>query len=228
MMSLDVATGAIVHEMRQPLTAIAVSGAAGLNWLGRLPPSLDEARDRFKDVVEEAQRADDILKSIRGLFRNTVNQALISIEDIVEQVLRLLQHDLQTNGVFVQRDYASGHLHVLADQVQLQQVVLNLVKNAIDAMVAPRSPIKRVQVTTRYHDNLVILEINDSGPGIPGTVRDRIFDPFFTTKQNGMGLGLSICRQIIEAHGGSLVLAKNGHVGTSFQIELPIAKALSQ
>jgi signal transduction histidine kinase len=224
MMSLDVATSAIVHEMRQPLSAIATTGAAGLLLLAKQPPGLDEARDSFKDVVEQAHRADDVLKSIRGLFQNTVQQRLISVEDVAEQVLRLLLHDLETSRVLVRKDYAPVRLRVMADPVQLQQVVLNLVKNAIDAMDAQPEPTRRLQLTTRRVANSMILQIDDSGPGIPDAARDRVFDPFFTTKPNGMGLGLSLCRQIVEAHGGSLVLAKSGDQDTSFQMELPLAE----
>ncbi len=226
MMSLDVATSAIVHEVRQPLATIAAAGAAGLNWLDRQPPDLGEARDRFNDILEQTHRTGDILKSVRSLFQSTVDQALISFEDVVEQVLRLLQHDLQTSRVQVQKDYASVPLHVVADPVRLQQVVLNLVKNAIDAMDGQTASTKRLQLTTRQRGNSAILQVDDSGPGIPENARDRIFDPFFTTKPNGMGLGLAICRQIVEAHGGSLVLARNDDLGTSFQIGLPIAKAV--
>ena len=226
MMSLDAATSAIVHEMRQPLFAIATAGSAGLKWLARAPPDIDEARDNLEDVVKQAHRAEDILASVRGLFQGSVNQAPIPVEDVVEQVLKLLAHDLQANGVSVQRSYASVRLPVMADPVRLQQVVLNLIKNAIDAMDAQAPATRRLAVTTRHDDNTVILQIDDSGPGIADGAHDRIFDPFFTTKPNGMGLGLAICRQIVEAHGGSLTLAESDVLGTSFQIELPIATAM--
>ncbi|HET7850934.1 MAG TPA: MASE4 domain-containing protein [Pseudolabrys sp.] len=224
-MSLDVATSAIVHEIMQPLTAISLSTQAGLSWLAKQPPNIDGVREDFKDVVEQVDRADAILKSIRSLFQSTANQAQISVEEIVDQVLRLLQHDLQTNHVSVQKNYASARLNLVADPMQLQEVVLNLVKNAIDAMDTQATSIKQLRVTTHRRDSLVVLQIDDSGFGIPAEARDRIFDPFFTTKKNGMGLGLSICRQIVEAHGGNLTLAESGHLGTSFQIELPLAKA---
>ena len=225
MMSLDVATSALVHEVRQPLTAIATTGSAGLLSLARQPPGVDEARDGFKEVVEQARRADDILKSVRGLFQSTSDQALISIEDVAEQVLRLLLHDLEASRVSVQKNYEPVHVRVMADPVQLQQVVLNLVKNAIDAMDAQAAATRRLQLTTRHHADSIILQIDDSGPGIPDGARERVFDPFFTTKPNGMGLGLAICRQIVEAHGGSLAVAKSDQLGTSFQIELPVAEA---
>jgi C4-dicarboxylate-specific signal transduction histidine kinase len=226
MISLDVATNAIVHEMRQPLFAIAASGSAGLKWLARQPPRVDEAQDNFENVVKQARRAEDILDSVRGLFNGSANQAPILVEDVVEQVLKLLAHDLQASGVPVQKDYASVRLRVMADPVRLQQVVLNLVKNAIDAMDAQAPSTRRLAVTTRRQENSIVLQVDDSGPGIAAGAHDRIFDPFFTTKPNGMGLGLAICRQIVEAHGGSLILAKSGRLGTSFQIELPIAKVM--
>ena len=226
MMSLDVATNAIIHEIRQPLSAIVTSCEAGLSWLTRQPPSVDEARQDLQTVITVAHHANDVLKSIRSLFQNTVPHTPVSIEDVVEQVLRLLQYDLQTNHVFVQRTYESVHFRVAGDHTQLQQVVLNLIKNAIDAMGAQAVPTKRLQITTGRRENSVMLQIDDSGPGIPDNARNQIFDPFFTTKPNGMGLGLSVCRQIIEAHGGSLLLARSDHLGSSFQIELPVVKAM--
>lgn len=229
MMSLDIATNAIIHEMRQPLAAIISTGEAGSLFLEQQPPDIEEAQADLQSVVTLAHHANDILKSIRSIFQNKVHPALISIEEIAEMVLRLVQHDLQANNVFVQRNYASVRFSVSGDPMQLQQVVLNLVKNAIDAMGAQAAPTKRLQITTsHHHGNTVILQIDDSGPGIPDKARDRVFDPFFTTKPNGMGLGLSICRQIVRAHGGSLVLAKSGRLGSSFQIELPIAGTMPE
>lgn len=228
MMSLDVATSAIIHELRQPLTTIAASGDAGLSWLAQKPPNVREARKDFHTVVETTHRANDVLSGVRNLFRDTARQTLVSIEDVVEQVLQLVRHDLQSSGVLVQRSYGSVQYRIAADHTQLQQVVLNLVKNAIDAMDGQKGSARRLQILTAHRKNWVILCINDAGPGVPDEARERIFDPFFTTKPGGMGLGLSICRQIVVAHGGSLVLAGTGDRGSSFRIELPVVDVVPE
>lgn len=226
LMSLDVATSAIIHEIRQPLSTIAASCDAALSWLAGRPPNLEEAREDLEASITSTRHADEVLKSVRSLFQNTVSRTPLSIEDIVEQALRLLHHDLRTNRVLLQRAYAYVPFPIVGDRMQLQQVVLNLIKNAVDAMGTTGT--RRLQITTGHHKNSVTLQIDDSGPGVPDGTRDQIFDPFFTTKPNGMGLGLSICRQIIEAHGGSLQLANTSGLGSSFLIELPIVKAKPQ
>lgn len=225
-MSLDVATGAITHEIRQPLTSIAQSAGAASHWLQRDPPNLDEVRGRLKAIAEAAHRADEILKSVRNLFPRSVDRtAPIYLEDVAKQVLRLLHYELQINRVRVVTQYAEVAHPVQADDTQLQQVILNLIKNAVDALKPIRWSRRTICISSSVLDGMVLLVIEDTGIGIPADVRDRLFEPFFTTKETGTGLGLAVCRQIIEAHGGMLRLIYSDMAGTAFEIALPIAGA---
>ena len=228
LMSLDAATGAIAHEIAQPLAAIATRGSTILNWLKRTPPNLDEVRTSAIAVVEASRRADEIVSGIRALFRRTDDRRnLIHLEDVAREVLGLLQHDLESNQVTVATEYLVNMPPVRADHVQLQQIVLNLVKNAIDAMSSVPSGSRRVRVVTRQNENsTVLLSVQDSGHGITAEDQDRVFDPFFTTKPTGMGLGLAICRTVAQDHGGNLRLVETSSHGSIFEIELPIGSTV--
>ena len=225
LMSLDAATGAIAHEIAQPLAAIATRGSTILNWLKRTPPNLDEVRTSAIAVVEASRRADEIVSSVRALFRKTDHRRnLIHLDDVAREVLGLLQHDLQANQVAIATEYDGSLPPVRADHVQLQQIVLNLVKNAIEAMSSVPSGSRRVRVVTKLNGNsTVLLSVQDSGHGITAEDQDRVFDPFFTTKPTGMGLGLAICRTVAQDHGGDLRLVETSSHGSIFEIELPIA-----
>jgi signal transduction histidine kinase len=225
LMSLDAATGAIAHEIAQPLAAIATGGSAILNWLKRKPPNLDEVRTSAIGVVEASGRANEIVSSVRALFRKTDDRRnLIHLDDVAREVLGLLQHDLEASQVAVATEYVGSLPPVRADHIQLQQIVLNLVKNAIEAMSSVPSGSRRVRVVTRLNGNsTVLLSVQDGGHGITAEDQDRVFDPFFTTKPTGMGLGLAICRTVAQDHGGNLRLVETSSRGSIFEIELPIA-----
>ncbi|MGB9273168.1 MAG: MASE4 domain-containing protein [Pseudolabrys sp.] len=225
LMSLDAATGAIAHEIAQPLAAIATRGSTILNWLKRTPPNLGEVRTSAIAVVEASRRADEIVSSVRALFRKTDHRRnLIHLDDVAREVLGLLQHDLESNQVVVATEYRVNLPPVRADHVQLQQIVLNLVKNAIEAMSSVPTDSRHVRVVTKLNGNsTVLLSVQDSGHGITAEDQDRVFDPFFTTKPTGMGLGLAICRTVAQDHGGDLRLVETSSHGSIFEIELPIA-----
>ena len=225
LLSLDAATGAIAHEIAQPLAAIATGGSAILNWLKRTPPNLDEVRTSASAVIEASRRANEIVSSVRALFRKTDDRRnLIHLDDVAREAMGLLQHDLETSQVAVATEYLGNLPPVRADRIQLQQIVLNLVKNAIEAMSSNPSGSRHVQVVTRLSGNsTVLLSVKDSGQGITAEHQDRIFDPFFTTKPTGMGLGLAICRTVAQDHGGNLQLVETSSHGSIFEIELPIA-----
>ncbi|HEV8464163.1 MAG TPA: MASE4 domain-containing protein [Pseudolabrys sp.] len=225
LLSLDAATGAIAHEIAQPLAAIATGGSAILNWLKRTPPNLDEVRTSASAVIEASRRANEIVSSVRALFRKTDDRRnLIHLDDVAREAMGLLQHDLETSQVAVATEYLGNLPPVRADRIQLQQIVLNLVKNAIEAMSSNPSGSRHVQVVTRLSVNsTVLLSVKDSGQGITAEHQDRIFDPFFTTKPTGMGLGLAICRTVAQDHGGNLRLVETSSHGSIFEIELPIA-----
>jgi signal transduction histidine kinase len=228
LMSLDAATGAIAHEIAQPLAAIATRGSTILNWLKRTPPNLDEVRASAIAVVEASRRADEIVSGVRALFKKTDDRRnLVHLDDVAREVLGLLQHDLESSQVAVATRYLVNLPPVRADRIQLQQIVLNLVKNAIEAMSSVPSGSRRVRVVTRLNGNsTVLLSVQDSGHGITAEDQDRVFDPFFTTKPTGMGLGLAICRTVAQDHGGNLRLVETSSHGSIFEIELPIGSTV--
>jgi signal transduction histidine kinase len=223
-MSLDAATGAIAHEIAQPLAAIAAYGSAIVNWLKRTPPDLNDARTSATAIVEATHRANEIVLSVRALFRKTGDRTnLIQLNDVAREVLGLLQHDLGSSHVAVATEYLIDLPLIRADRIQLQQIVLNLVKNSIDAMNSVPSGNRHVRVVTRLSENsTVLLSVEDSGHGITEEDQGRVFDPFFTTKPTGMGLGLAICRTVAQDHGGNLRLVETSSHGSIFEIELPI------
>jgi signal transduction histidine kinase len=223
LMSVDAATAAVAHEIRQPLAVISTSGYAALQWLKKTPSNLEEVRDCVEAMVEASARGDKVISSVRGLIRKTTNEkTAIHINDISRQVLSLLEHDLHVHGVAVTTQYQDDLPQIRADRTLLQQALLNLVKNAIDAMalVGPRT--RRLGLMTRLDGNSsVVISVEDSGCGVAAEHQDRLFEPFFTSKPTGTGLGLSICRTIVEDHDGELRLTKTDSRGSTFEIALP-------
>ena len=224
--SIDAATAAIAHEVRSPLGSITVNADTAQQILGAKPPRLEELGAILKDIEEASLRVDNTITSIRGLFKHATDKPVtISVENVARQVLRLLQHELQFNGVLVATDFEDGVPFVRADPVQLQQVVLNLIKNAIESMASLPRDNRRLNIGARVaQDSFVLLSIQDTGAGVPLRDRDRVFEAFFTTKSAGMGLGLAISRTIIERYGGRLLLGNTGPEGSTFEIALPIAQ----
>jgi signal transduction histidine kinase len=225
---VEAATAAMAHELRQPLTAIAMRGAEGINWLKRTPPDLNSARECFGSIIDASLRSDKIIAAIRGLFRKAPIQfTAVQINDVVREVLALIENDIQVEAVVATAEYEENLPKIHAAATQLQQVILNLVKNAIEAMRSVTPGKRRLRLVTGFNGkSTVSVYIEDSGPGIASQVQDRIFDPFFTTKPSGTGLGLSICRTIVEDHGGKLHLSKTDAHGTSFQLILPLGGQL--
>jgi signal transduction histidine kinase len=223
--SVEAASAAIAHEIRQPLAGIASLGSAGLRWLNRKPVDVEKARSCFSSILGAAQRSEEIITSVRGLFKKTANhRTTVQLNDVIRSVMELARHDLLTSGIAVTTDYQEELPPIYADHTQLQQVILNLVKNAIDAMHGRPLGERRLRLATGSDGHSAVLfYIRDSGPGVAAEDRERIFNAFFTTKSTGMGLGLSICRTIIEEHGGTLRLTKSGPAGSTFEISLPIA-----
>ena len=217
-------TASIAHEVNQPLSAIVANGSAGLRWLANATPNLDEARAAFKRIVNDGHRASEVISTIRAMFKKDAQaRSWLEVNDLVRDVLRLAHGELQSHGVSVRTRLAAGLPRVLADRVQLQQVILNLVMNAVEAMspVTDRARVLRVACELCRPSN-VLLTVEDSGTGIEPDNMDRIFETFYTTKSHGMGMGLSICRSIVEAHGGSLAASRAHPRGSVFQIVLPI------
>ena len=225
LISVEAATAAMAHEVRQPLAGIATNCAAGLNWLKRTPPNLEKVRACLVSTQNAGHRAEEIIAGIRALFKKTTGQrTMVQVNDVISEVLRLEQHDLKVDEISASTELHENIPQILADRTQIQQVILNLVKNAIEAMHSVSPSKRHLRVVTGFDGNSVVsVYVQDSGPGITVEDRDKIFDPFFTTKSAGMGLGLPICRTIVEDHGGSLRLAKTDTRGSSFEIAFPIA-----
>jgi signal transduction histidine kinase len=224
LLSVDAITAAIAHELRTPLGAISLNANTALSQLRSNHPELEEMDEILTDIEAESHRAAAIISSVRQLSKTTPDRsAPTRVEDVARLVLRLLKHDLQINEVSVATEFQDNLPEVHLDDTQLQQVLLNLVKNAIDAMSSVAPEARRLRLTTRFDGHsTVLLSVEDSGPGILVEDRERIFDPFFTTKSGGMGLGLAICFTVIENHGGKLRLIKSDSDGSIFELAIPV------
>ena len=216
-------TAALAHELKQPLAAIVTNGAAGLRFMDRTPPELDEVRTILKDISSDGHRAGDLFDSMRALFgKRAQERQKIDINEIIRLELQSSRSELQDHDVETRLELTSELPLIDGHRRQLEQVISNLVRNAIEAMDATtRGRLLRVRTRLNDHDAITVA-VQDSGPGIdPGKINE-IFGAFFTTKSHGMGLGLAICRMIIEHHGGQLTASSDGKNGTLFEFTLPI------
>lgn len=216
-------TASLAHEIRQPLTAIVSSANAALNWLKRDPPDVGEVRDALENVVGQGHRADDVIKHMRTMFKKEpTDRTRCNVNELVREILGLATGRIAAGDVKLMTAYADPSPVVLADGVQLQQVILNLVVNAVEAMGHVPFGRRAVYVTTSVADRQALIVVEDTGPGMDEKTLTRIFDPFFTTKTGGMGMGLSICKSIIEAHGGTLTAWSQAGGGATFRILIPL------
>lgn len=225
LMSLHAATSAMAHEIRQPLTVIEAEGSAAEIWLEQTPPKIAELKASIASILASAGRTERIISSIQALFKNQISRKeRISINSVVREALRMTDHDLRSNGVSTRVTLQRAFANI--DRVQLQQVIVNLIRNAIDAMAAVPRDSRVLGVSTKIEGKLtVLLTVEDAGPGIPAAHQKILLDPFFTTKPGGMGLGLAISQMIVEAHGGKLRLASTGPAGSAFEVSLPLASS---
>ena len=221
-------TATIAHEVNQPLAAIVANGNAALRWLRRTPPDVAEAAANVNQIVSDGHRASEVVASIRGTFKRDEHaKVLLDVNGTIQEVLELLHGELSSKRVSVRTKLSGDLPRILGDQVQLQQVVLNLVTNAVEAMSAMPDDSRVLNVSSESNQsNEVIIAVEDSGPGIDPKDRDRIFDAFFTTKSQGMGMGLSICRSIVESHRGRLWASTRRPHGSIFYLTLPGAAAV--
>jgi signal transduction histidine kinase len=222
--SVEAATSAMAHEIRQPLAGIASMGAACLNWLQARPANIERARECVTAMVDASHHAEETISGIGGLFKRVPSErTALQLNEVCREVVKLVQHDILTNAIYVRARCQEDLPLIKADHAQIHQVILNLIRNAIDAMSGCPAGKRRLRLRTRFDGQSITLCVRDSGPGISDDDRERIFEPFYTTKVNGMGLGLAICRKIIEEHGGALRLADTSSHGSKFEIVLPVS-----
>jgi C4-dicarboxylate-specific signal transduction histidine kinase len=218
-------TASIAHEVNQPLAAVVANAEAGLRWLRRGTPDVEAACRSVEWILDDGNRASEVIRRVRALAKKSdVEMVPLDVNDVVRESIALVQRELISHQVSLRMELASPLPMVLGDRVQLQQVIINLVMNGIEAMksVTDRSRelvIRSGQDETRQ----VIVSVTDCGAGISAEDVDRLFNPFFTTKSSGMGMGLSICRSIMEGHGGRLWATANVPHGATFQFTLPVS-----
>jgi PAS domain S-box-containing protein len=216
-------TASIAHEVNQPLAALVANAEACLRWLDRGTPELDQARRSVEMIIKDGHRAGEVIRRARALSKKTDPQmAPLDINDVVHEVIALVQREVFSHRVSLRTELAPALPEVLADPVQLQQVLINLVINGIEAMQPLTDRPRQLVIRSRQEEaDQVLVTVTDSGVGISAENADQLFNPFFTTKPGGLGMGLSICRSIIEAHGGRLSASGNIGPGATFQLALP-------
>jgi len=227
LLNVEAITASIAHEVRQPLAAIATNCSAALRFFDKVPPDFDEGRAALNRVIADSHRASAVFDSIRALFRRTdQGRQPIDLNEIALEVLQSLRGELNAHGVTTQTEFAAALPPVEGRRNQLQQVFSNLIQNAIEAMdtMADRDRVLRLRTELHGPDTIVVA-VEDSGPGLDPTQLDSIFEAFVTTKAGGMGLGLAICRRIIEGHAGQLSASSDGKGGAQFKFILPIASS---
>lgn len=220
--TLAAMTASITHEIQQPLTAIITNGIFGSKLLADAKPDLDELRSVLKDIVDAGQRAGEIIANIHGMFRKDAGEAItLDANALVLDVLAMVRAELTGHRIAVQQELADDLPAIAGKRTPLQQVLLNLIMNAVDAMSAVADRPRCLSIRTELHESdWVRITVADDGPGVDPADLHRIFDAFFTTKPQGTGMGLSICRSIVEAHGGRLTVSARVPHGASFHVQL--------
>jgi signal transduction histidine kinase len=213
----------IAHEVNQPLSAIVTNAETSLRWLSREDPNLAKVGQLTTRIVENARRASDIVQRIRGMAaRRAPERALLDLNEVVEEALLFVRHEIEYRSIDLSVRLGRNLPRIMGDRVQLQQVIVNLLINAVQALGQDAGPKGRIDVdTTTEADGMVGFAIRDAGPGISQDNLDRIFDSFFTTKDDGMGIGLAICQSIIAAHGGMISVSNHVDGGALFRFSLP-------
>jgi signal transduction histidine kinase len=229
LMTGDAVTASIAHELRQPLTAMVTTADGGLRFLNRSIPNLDRAKEAFKRIAADGHRAGALIGDIRANFKSDVrDRTSINVNELVQESFALASSDLQKHRIHVQAEPGGALPEVRGNRVQLQQVLLNLIMNAVDAMAAKAEP-RILSVRSELHEgDRVMISVADTGTGIGSKDTERIFNPLFSTKSDGMGMGLSICRAIVEAHEGRLWFAPNTPHGSVFHFTVQTQNPLSK
>jgi PAS domain S-box-containing protein len=215
-------SASIAHEVRQPVSAIVACAEAALRWLDRDKPDIAEARDALNQILEDAHRTNEIVTNIRSMFQHDEpTTGPVDMNEVVREVLALLQGELDRHSVTIRLELQQRLASIPGERVPLQQVLINVIMNAVDAMAALPRGSACLEVRTKSHVNrTVLVSVTDNGSGIDPALATQVFEPFYTTKSQGMGMGLYICKTIVEGHGGRLWAAPAIPRGTTFQIEL--------
>lgn len=217
-------TASIAHEVNQPLASIVTSGEACLRWINRPEPDMFEARKAIERVRADALRASDVIRQLRAMFTKDVPKlTLVNINDLINATLPLVRHQLSQSAIIASFEGLTSTPLVRIDSVQIQQVVINLISNAIQSIAAAGHTDRILRIKTQVADTHIQVSVRDTGTGIESGQLDRLFTAFYTTKSDGMGMGLSICRSIIEAHGGRIWAQDNGSVGATLSFALPVS-----
>ncbi|HYJ53501.1 MAG TPA: ATP-binding protein, partial [Allosphingosinicella sp.] len=227
LMSMEAVTGAIAHEVGQPLTAATTNGLVSMHWLTQVPPDLDKAIPALRENLDSVRRTSDVITSIRAMFaKGAVPATEVSLNDLVRETVVLLHRELASGKVALDLELDEALPPILADRVQIQRVLLNLFNNAIESVGATHGRPRRISVRSAPQDGEeVLLEFSDTGVGIAPGETEHIFDAFVTTKATGTGLGLSLCRTIVEEHEGRLWASPGAGHGATFHLQLPRDRA---
>jgi PAS domain S-box-containing protein len=216
-------TASIAHEVDQPLTAIVTYGHAALEWLSATPPNIAEARQATQRVIQDGTRAGAVLNRIRALYRKEIpSKQRLNVNDLIRELVVFVRGEAVRLGIPIRMELAPDLPRVRGDRVQLEQVLLNLMMNAMDAMRSLKERPKEIVITSRVEKAAILVTVQDCGDGVNAAIADRIFDPFFTTKPQGIGMGLSISRSIVESHGGKLWARSRPSGGAAFQFTIPV------
>jgi C4-dicarboxylate-specific signal transduction histidine kinase len=216
-------TASIAHEVNQPIAAAVTNAQAALRWLAARPPDLEEVRLALDAIAKDAHRAGDVIGRIRDLVKKAPSRKeRVDMNEAIREVIEVTRGEAVKNGASVETALGESLPLIEGDRVQLQQVVLNLIVNAVQAMGAVADGPRELFITTTCAEpDGVLVAVKDSGPGVAPASLERLFDPFYTTKPEGLGMGLSICRSIIEAHGGRLWVTANLPQGAIFHFTMP-------
>ena len=222
-------TASLAHEVNQPITAVINGASTCIRWLTRDDPDLGEAREAASGVIRNAKRAADIINRIRSISKKGESKRqLVNVNELIAEMIALLRNEANRYSISIRSDLDIELPEVMADSVQVQQVMMNLIMNSIDAMKDVDRARELVIRSRREEDQYLMISVSDSGVGLPSEQANQVFDAFFTTKSHGLGMGLRISRSIVESHGGRLWAANTSPYGASFSFTVPIPLGVSE